>query len=191
MKASERRALKLKKDGEKKEPGTIPAPVVAPVVNKETNNETPAIEKISKDGTKRGLNPNSTKNLKPIKPGEVRNPNGRPEGALSWDTRIELNMTILAQKYVRDFNKKNPKKAIKIEEVDMESDIFQQYINKARNGNDKILLHFMDKRYGRPSQPIVVTGKDGDPVEYTIRVKEYEDEILQEENKWFESDTKK
>ncbi len=111
-------------------------------------------------------------NLKPIKPGESRNPKGRPKGKLNFDTRIDLAIDALAEAYVNTQNKdpKNKNKQITINDVDIEGDIFKQYLNKARAGDNKFALHFMDRRHGKAVQPVELTGKDGKAIEFSVRL---------------------
>lgn len=143
----------------------------------EKNNENP-------QKTGRGHNPNSKKNLKPIKPGEVRNPTGRPKGALDYKTRVGMAIDLLAEKLVNDYNKKNKKK-ISVEDIDIYGDIFQQAINKARNGDLKAIIDFFDRLYGKATQPIEMSGKDGNPIEYEIMVKEGAERLRKFQSKWF------
>jgi hypothetical protein len=47
--------------------------------------ETMEIRRLNRRGDKRGLHPNSLKNLKPWKPGQSGNPKGRPVRYNPWD----------------------------------------------------------------------------------------------------------
>lgn len=125
------------------------------------------------------------KNLKPIKPGEKRNPNGRPKGKLNYDTRVDMAIEILAQKYVREHNKKNPKKQITIDDVDIEGDIFQQHINKARAGDRHFIDSFLDRRHGKATQKVELTGKDGGAIEYKQKMEEAKSRLLKFQDRWF------
>jgi len=143
------------------------------------------IETTSKDGTKRGTNPNSRKNLKPAKQGEVRNPTGRGKGALDYKTRVTMAIDVLAQKYVADYNSKH-KKQIKIEDVDIFGDIFQQAINKARNGDMKAIIDFFDRLYGKAKTHVEVSGVDGGPIQHATKTAEADAET----DDWFKMWTK-
>ena len=114
------------------------------------------------------------KHLKPIKPGETRNPNGRPKGKLNFDTRVDMAIEYLAQELVRKHNAdpKNKNKQLKVEEIDIEGDIFAQLINKARSGNDKMIDSFLDRRHGKATARIELTGKGGNPIEIEEKRKE-------------------
>jgi len=149
--------------------------------NNDKNND-----KLYKSG--RRISPKSIANLKPpIKPGEVRNPTGRPKGKLNFDTRVDMAMELLARKYVDDFNKKKENKnhQIKLEDIDIEGDIFAQFINKARNGSDKMIDSFLDRRHGKATQKVELSGKDGNPIEYSIKLEEAKERLRKNQAKWF------
>ena len=114
------------------------------------------------------------KHLKPIKPGETRNPNGRPKGKLNFDPRVDMAIEYLAQELARKHNAdpKNKNKQLKVEEIDIEGDIFAQLINKARSGNDKMIDSFLDRRHGKATARIELTGKGGNPIEIEEKRKE-------------------
>jgi len=111
-----------------------------------------------------------------FKPGQSGNPNGRPKGKLNFDTRVDMAIEVLAQKYVTDINEKNKNKRgykpITLDDVDIEGDIFLQYLNMARNGKEKMVIDYMDRRHGKATAKIELTGKDGDPIVYEERKKE-------------------
>lgn len=132
----------------------------------EKNNELTA-----KDGSKRGLSSNSKKNLKPFKPGESGNPTGRAKGALDYKTRVSMAVDVLAQKYVADYNSKH-KKQINIEDVDIYGDIFQQALNKARNGDIRAIIDFFDRLYGKAKTQVEVSGINGNPIEHVALIAE-------------------
>lgn len=123
------------------------------------------------------------KNLKPIKPGERRNPKGRPKGALDYKTRVSMAVDVLALKFVADYNSKH-KKQIKMEDVDIYGDIFQQAINKARNGDMKAIIDFFDRLYGKAKQPVELTGKDGSAVEYEVLLTDARKRAREMLNRW-------
>lgn len=122
-------------------------------------------ERTAKDGSKRGLNSKSKKNLKPFKPGESGNPTGRAKGALDYKTRVSMAVDVLAQKYVADYNSKH-KKQINIDDVDIYGDIFQQALNKARNGDIRAIIDFFDRLYGKAKTQVEVSGPNGNPIEH-------------------------
>lgn len=129
-------------------------------------------------------------NLKPpFKKGESPNPNGRPKGKLNYNTRVDMAIEVLALKYVEDMNKKNKGKKgykpITIDDVDIEGDIFAQHLNKARNGDRYFVDSFLDRRYGKATQPIELSGKNGDPIEYKIKCEEARTRMQQFQDKWF------
>lgn len=134
-------------------------------------------------GNKRGMNPKSRANL------STTGGPGRPKGKLNYDTRFDMAIEVLSQKYVDDMNKKN--KNVKgyipltIDDVDLEGDIFMQAINKARNGNEKMIIDTLDRRHGKATQRVEMTGKDGGSIEYTMKLKEAEERIKKFQDKWF------
>ncbi len=156
--------------------------------NNDKNNDT-----VSKTGRK--VSAESIKNLKPIKPGEVRNPAGRPKGKLNYDTRVEMAMELLARKYVEDMNKKNAKvkgyKPITLKDVDIEGDIFAQHVNKARNGDRYELPGFLDRRYGKATQPIELPGSIFNTPEYNKKMIEAEKKIQAFQDRWVKDNNKK
>lgn len=136
-----------------------------------------------KTGRKTGSKPKKAEyevgNKKPpvdtmFKPGVSGNPNGRPKGKLNFDTRVDLAVEALAIQMAIVHNKKkeNKNNQIKQEDLDIEGDIFMQLVNKARAGNEKMIDSFLDRRHGKATARIELTGKDGDPIAYEERKKE-------------------
>lgn len=115
---------------------------------------------------------------------------GRPKGKRDFNTLVDLAIEALALDYVNQTNDKNKGKkgyrALTLADVDIEGDIFRQYLNQARNGNLKAIDSFLDRRHGKAKQPIEVSGIDGDPIKHAIQVKEFEESIINEQDKWFE-----
>lgn len=152
--------------------------------NNETNIETskqPKQAKVSKDGTRRGQNPNSKKNLSVPEKGEVRNPNGRPQGIIDFRKRVEFSIKFLAEQYVEKHNldPKNASKQITIDDVDIMGDVFSQLINQARNGNIKAIDSLMDRVYGKAKQPVELTGANGGAIEHSVEMANAEAEVDQ------------
>lgn len=102
------------------------------------------------------------------------NKNGRPKGKLNFDTRVDMAIDFLAAQYVVQHNKmpKNKNKQITIEDVDIEGDIFAQLLQKARGGDTKMIDSFLDRRHGKATARIELTGKGGDPIAFEERKKE-------------------
>lgn len=132
------------------------------------------------------------KHLKPIKPGEVRNPTGRPKGVLNYKTRLNIALDALALQFADAHNakyadaiKNKKRKAMDADEVDIMGDVFTQFVNKARNGDLKAIDSLLDRTYGKAKQPVEVSGKDGKPIEYTVKVKEAEERLKRFQSKWF------
>lgn len=118
------------------------------------------------------------------------NKNGRPKGKRDFNTLVDLAIEALALEYIKQTNDKNKGKRgykeLSLEDVDIEADIFKQFMNKARNGDIKAIDSFLDRRHGKAKQPIEVSGPDGDPIRHAIQVKEFEESIINEQDKWFE-----
>lgn len=111
------------------------------------------------------------------------NKEGRPKGILNFKTRVTMAIELLAQKYVDDYNKKHPKSKIDIKDVDILGDIFQQAVNKARNGDHKAITDLFDRIYGKATQTVEMTGKDGGPVTYAMKMAEVDAET----DAWFKT----
>lgn len=95
---------------------------------------------------RKGINPNSLKNLKPISNGEVRNPKGRPKGALGLSTTVRI---MLEQK-VEVFDK-NGKSMGKQRYKDI---IAKKLLGKATEGNLRAVELLFDRTEGAPTQKI-------------------------------------
>lgn len=125
------------------------------------------------------------KNLHRINKGEPSpNPNGRPKGILNFKTRLKMAIDDLAHKYVADHNRKpiNKNKQIKFEDVDIMGDIFNQYLNKSRNGNDRVLIHLVEMAYGKPKQGVELSGALGS--ESLEQQKKRQEEADKEIDEW-------
>lgn len=121
------------------------------------------------------------KNLKKFKKGECGNPSGRPKGKRNFDTLVDLAIEALALEYVNQFNgnPKNKGKQMKLEDVDIESDVFKQLVNKARNGDMKAIDSFLDRRHGKAKQPVELTGANGGAIEHSVEMANAEAEVDQ------------
>ena len=126
-------------------------------------------------------------NLKPIQPGETRNPNGRPKGKLNYDTRVDMAIEALANAMVAQHNKKkeNKNNQITVDDIDIEGDIFMQHLNKARAGDSKAMPDFLDRRHGKATQRMEITGKDGNPIEYKERIALAKERMKKFQGRWF------
>lgn len=88
-------------------------------------------------------------NLKPAKKGEVRNPNGRPKGA--------LNRSTIARKWLEvNQSLKNPLTG-ENETMSQEDLMTLALIKKAREGDVSAYKALMDSGYGAPLQQIEQT----------------------------------
>ena len=86
---------------------------------------------------KRGLNPNSLKNLKPTKKGEVRNPAGRPPEGKTLMKELLAQMTETGRSAAVD--------------------IAQKQIDNARRGDLDAAVFVFSYAYGRPGQQLDVS----------------------------------
>lgn len=123
--------------------------------------------KENREVTGKGNHPNSKANLK------VGGP-GRPKGKLNYDTRVDMAIQALAEIYVAQHNakKENKGKEITLDDVDIEGEIFMQHLKKARSGDQKAIDSFLDRRHGKATARIELTGKNGNPIEIEERKKE-------------------
>ena len=126
-------------------------------------------------------------NIEPHKfqPGQSGNPSGRPPGKRNFDTLVDLAIEALAAEYVKQWNKKHKTKQITIDDVDIESDIFKQLVNRARNGDQKAIDSFLDRRHGKPVQPIKNSNDPEDPL-VQAQIRAVEAEIEAWERGWEE-----
>lgn len=129
------------------------------------------------------------KHLKPFTPGVSGNPKGKPKGKLNYDTRVDMAIAVLAQKFVDEQNSKNKKTKgyipITVDDVDIEGDIFAQHVLKARNGDAKVMPDFLDRRHGKAKQPVELSGSVNNTIEYNLQLKEAEDRLRKFQSKWF------
>ena len=112
-----------------------------------------------------GKNSGGTANLTPFQPGQSGNPAGRPKGVLNFKTRLEMALSALAVEFAAQYNKKHPNKPINADDVDIMGDIFQQFVNKARNGDLKAIDSLLDRAYGKAVQPLKHQGDPENPLE--------------------------
>jgi hypothetical protein len=151
------------------------------MTKKAENNKNP--EQNPDEGKKRRL-----ANLKPpFKEGEPSaNPKGRPKGILNYKTRVTIAIEALTQKFIDDYNKKNPKKKkLVIKDVDILGDVFQQAVNKARTGDMKAIIDLFDRLYGKATQPITLPGSIFNTPEYEKGIKDAEKRMEAFNKKWF------
>lgn len=88
-------------------------------------------------------------NLIPPKPGEIRNPNGRPKGS--------KNRSTIARKWLEVMqDAKNPITG-ELEKLSQEDLITLAMIHKARKGDVGAYKQLMDSGFGMPTQQIDVT----------------------------------
>jgi hypothetical protein len=87
--------------------------------------------------------------LKPVQPGEIRNPNGKPKGT--------KNRSTIARKWLEVMQEsKNPITG-ELEKLSQEDLITLAMIHKARKGDVGAYKQLMDSGFGMPTQQIDVT----------------------------------
>lgn len=142
-------------------------------------------ERTAKDGSRRGTNSNSLKNLKSFKSGVSGNPNGKPKGTRNYSTLMDLAIESTTINYVNKYNRKHRKNKIEFEDVDIEQDIFIQLIDKARNGDMKAMQIFFDRVYGKPRQmPQSTYSSQSDLEEQELKNKESHQKAREMLDKW-------
>ena len=92
-------------------------------------------------------------NLKPVKPGEVRNPKGRPKGSQNLKTILEKWLSA-KEKIKHPINGKE----VNLSQLDI---ITLAQLKEARAGNVQSFNALMDRFEGKPKQISEVTGADG------------------------------
>lgn len=93
--------------------------------------------------------PKQIANLIPAKPGEIRNPNGKPKGIPNAKTRY-MRLLTLTEKM------KNPVTG-EMEEFSIMEQLDMQMIHKARKGDLNAYKEIMDRLEGRPHQTTDIT----------------------------------
>lgn len=145
-------------------------------IDKNSKNSPKTTKKVTK--TKDEIREQRIKNLTPGGP-------GRPKGVLNFKTRLNIALDKLADEFVSQHNKKHKKADhIKKEDVDIMGDIFMQYVNKARSGDLKAMDSLLDRAYGKATQKLEHTGKDGNPIEIEEKKKEAKKKIKSMMSKW-------
>lgn len=107
------------------------------------------------------VQPNSLKNLKPIKPGEVRNPNGYEKGR-------KQNRTLL-KKFLKLKSKVRNPQTKKLEFFTKEEQIFIAWMEQATTGNMIAIKEYLDRTEGKVAGAMELTGKDGQPLATEIK----------------------
>lgn len=103
-------------------------------------------------------------NLKPPKKGEVRNPNGRPKGALSVKTVLRRWLEA-EQEITHPFTKETTT----LSQLDI---ITLEQLKKARKGDTYAYKTLLDRLFGKPKQTIDVDHTtDGQPIQQEDRPK--------------------
>jgi len=137
-------------------------------------------------------NPNSLANLKPIQPGEVRNPKGWPKGKRHTDTLFELAMERFGLAILDTINTKRKLKKqspLTLEDagVDPELDMLMKQIEKARNGDTKAFEIIWGYRHGKPTARVEVAGDPDNPIKHEHEFAEAEVEVASWMEGWFGS----
>ena len=100
-------------------------------------------------------------NLKPAKPGEIRNPNGKPKGTLNRSTIVKRWLEA------------------RLDDDHLFVDaITKAVIEKAMGGDVAAFRELMDSSYGKVADKTELTGKDGGAIQ-TQDVSESDEAIIQ------------
>lgn len=115
----------------------------------------------------------NNENLIPPKPGEVRNPKGKPKGTKNRSTILKKWMKVKV--LIKD--KSNP--LLKDIKGTVEDQINLALINKAMKGDVSAIKEINDTLYGKISDKTELTGKDGkDLIPARVLTKEEAKELL-------------
>lgn len=125
---------------------------------------------------RRGSHANSRANLKPIKKGEIRNPNGRPQGSrnislvLKEILMAEAPEVLVDSKFVQEFTRELGLRRITNADVMAARIVFEALMN----GEPWAIKELIDRTEGKPIQISEITGRDGNPIElestYNLKV---------------------
>lgn len=113
----------------------------------------------------RGQNPNSKRNLQPVKKGEVRNPNGKPPG--TRDRKTTLQKWIDLQVTFPNRNKHGQpifKELGQDISITVEDEIDLALILEAKKGNIAAIKEIKDSLYGKIAEKNEHSGPDGGPI---------------------------
>lgn len=158
MKKKDDNSKKNREKTEKAVKSTVKPKKKAPL--KTTRKKAGTKPKSKTKGTGKGSNPNSLANLNGTK--GIAGP-GRTLGKRNFNTLVDLAIKNLAEIMVNTRNaeiKKNKKLTAKqkkdsyitIDDLDIESEIFMKLVQKARNGDQKAIDSFLDRRFGKAGQ---------------------------------------
>jgi hypothetical protein len=115
-------------------------------------------------------------NLKPVQPGEVRNPKGRPTGARNRKTLAKWIMTLAADEVLPEsilviMRAKYPN----LKDMSVEEIMLLAQVAKSIDKRDTFAFNaVMDTAYGRPSQALEVSGEGGGPIQVIAYIPEFD-----------------
>lgn len=116
------------------------------------------------DGEKEDNREKGYANLKPVKPGEIRNPKGRGKGNLNTATIIK-KFLLSKELLEKDPITGKPCKRTQLEIMTL------KMIQEARNGNVQAFNTLLDRVDGKPVQKSIVSGDpDGVPIQVERQV---------------------
>lgn len=106
----------------------------------------------------------SLANLKPVQPGEVRNPNGKKRGTLNTSTIIKKWLS--AKEELPDKDKDQlpeflRKKGLKLSQLDL---MTLAMIKKGREGDVQAFNALLDRLDGKPTQKTILANDDENPL---------------------------
>ncbi|WP_421827092.1 hypothetical protein [Larkinella sp.] len=104
-------------------------------------------------------------NLKPAKPGEVRNPNGKPKGTRNRSTIARRVLGLLVKDGLPDvtINALRSMYGDKVDEMTLEEAVTLVQVGDAIAGKRRAIAYkvVLDSAYGLPKQQLEHTGEDG------------------------------
>ena len=107
----------------------------------------------------RGKNPKSLANLKPAKPGEVRNPTGVNRKRPFSDRYHAIAEEVMPEKLRRAFNKDAGAELLKPGATWGDADAYGQFLQTAR-GSTIAAREVADRVEGKPPQRLEITGPE-------------------------------
>lgn len=127
-------------------------------------------------------------NLRPCKPGQTANPNGRPKGKRNAQTLFNLAIEAYALKILEKTNKgRKVKLTLEDAGIDPELDMWMMQIEKARKGDHKAFEIVMGYVHGKPTQNVNLGGQPDNPIVAEVDVVA---EIDEWQKMWFEDEEK-
>lgn len=130
-------------------------------MKKKSDNKSKKKSSLHNKEKKKGVGVNN--NLIPIKPGEVRNPRGRPPNISSIPHNIrEVGKELVTIK-ITTFNKKGEKEEKRVETTKAKAIVYRMYA-MAIAGSDKAAKLLWERELGKPAQTVAIGLLEGEDV---------------------------